>query len=51
MFRAIEPMDNSVVFFRSRYALHEVMKVHCPSDDFGDGRFTINGWVHAANTA
>ncbi len=50
MFSAIEPIDNSAVFFRSRHALHEVMKVHCPSNAFGDGRFTINGWVHTADT-
>lgn len=51
MFSAIEPIDNSIVFFRSRHALHEIMTVRCPSNDFGDGRFTINGWVHTADTA
>ena len=24
--------------------LHEVQLVHCPSRDFADGRFTVNGW-------
>ncbi len=43
-FRTVEPLNNSVVFFPSRY-LHEVMLVNCPSRQFGDYRFTINGWI------
>lgn len=40
----VEPRNNSIVFFRSRY-LHEVLPVSCPTQAFVDGRFTINGWV------
>ena len=40
----IQPLDNSLVFFDSR-DMHEVMPVVCPSKTFGDGRFTINGWL------
>ena len=43
-FRTVEPHNNSIVFFPSRY-LHEVLPVSCPSRDFADSRFTINGWV------
>lgn len=47
-FKTVEPRNNSVVFFLSRY-MHEVLPVHCPSKDFQDSRFTINGWVRRAN--
>lgn len=43
--RLIEPMDNRIVFFLSRYQ-HEVTPIACPSRAFADGRFTVNGWVH-----
>lgn len=43
-FRDIEPRNNSVIFFLSRY-MHEVLPVRCPSKAFADSRFTINGWV------
>ncbi len=43
-FRTIEPRNNSIVFFLSRY-MHEVLPVSCPSKAFADSRFTINGWV------
>ena len=49
LFSAIEPVDNSIIFFRSWSAVHEITKVRCPSDDFDDGRFTLNGWVHFAD--
>ena len=39
--------DNAIVFFPSG-ALHEVTPVHCEDDDFKSGRFTLNGWIHAA---
>lgn len=42
-FKTVEPRNNSIVFFLSRY-MHEVLPVHCPSRDFADSRFTINGW-------
>lgn len=40
----IEPHNNSIVFFNSR-CRHEVLPVSCPSQDFANGRFTLNGWV------
>jgi Rps23 Pro-64 3,4-dihydroxylase Tpa1-like proline 4-hydroxylase len=43
-FQTVEPLNNSIVFFPSRY-LHEVLPVSCPSKAFADSRFTINGWV------
>jgi SM-20-related protein len=42
---AYQPEQNQVVFFISEY-LHEVMPVHCVSNDFMDSRFTVNGWLH-----
>jgi Rps23 Pro-64 3,4-dihydroxylase Tpa1-like proline 4-hydroxylase len=44
----IEPLNNSIVFFLSRY-MHEVLPVRCPSQQFADSRFTINGWVRRAD--
>jgi SM-20-related protein len=46
-FRTVEPRNNSIVFFLSRY-MHEVLEVSCPSKAFRDSRFTINGWVRQA---
>ncbi|MEH2047363.1 2OG-Fe(II) oxygenase [Nostoc sp.] len=43
-FKTIEPRNNSIVFFISRY-MHEVKPVICPSKAFADSRFTINGWI------
>lgn len=43
-FKTVEPRNNSIVFFLSRY-MHEVLRVNCPSKSFADSRFTINGWV------
>ncbi|WP_293330350.1 2OG-Fe(II) oxygenase [Microcoleus sp. CAWBG58] len=47
-FRKVEPRNNSIVFFLSRY-MHEVLRVNCPSKAFADSRFTINGWVRKAD--
>jgi SM-20-related protein len=47
-FRTVEPRNNSIVFFLSRY-MHEVLPVSCPSKSFADSRFTINGWVRRAD--
>ncbi|WP_427157512.1 2OG-Fe(II) oxygenase [Aliinostoc sp. HNIBRCY26] len=44
-YKTVEPRNNSIVFFLSRY-MHEVLPVSCPSQDFADSRFTVNGWVH-----
>lgn len=43
-YKTIEPRNNSIVFFDSR-CKHEVMPVHCPSRQFENGRFTLNGWL------
>ncbi|MGQ9865474.1 MAG: 2OG-Fe(II) oxygenase [Pseudanabaenaceae cyanobacterium] len=43
-YQTIEPQNNAIVFFLSRY-LHEVLPVRCPSQRFADSRFTLNGWV------
>ncbi|HEY9301476.1 MAG TPA: 2OG-Fe(II) oxygenase, partial [Phormidium sp.] len=43
-FQAIEPRNNSIVFFPSQ-CYHEVLPVTCVSQAFADSRFTINGWV------
>jgi Rps23 Pro-64 3,4-dihydroxylase Tpa1-like proline 4-hydroxylase len=42
--KTVDPRNNSIVFFLSRY-MHEVLPIQCPSRDFGDSRFTINGWI------
>jgi Rps23 Pro-64 3,4-dihydroxylase Tpa1-like proline 4-hydroxylase len=44
-YRAIVPRQNQIVFFRSSLA-HEITPVECPSGEFGDSRFTVNGWFH-----
>lgn len=46
-YSTIEPLDNSMVLFESR-EMHEVLPVVCPSQQFMDSRFTINGWVAKA---
>lgn len=43
-FQTIDPRNNSIIFFLSRY-MHEVLPVMCPSKQFADSRFTINGWI------
>jgi SM-20-related protein len=43
-FKRVEPRNNSIVFFLSRY-MHEVLPIRCPSGKFADSRFTINGWI------
>jgi Rps23 Pro-64 3,4-dihydroxylase Tpa1-like proline 4-hydroxylase len=43
--RVIYPMQNQVVFFPSG-CLHEILPVGCPTGEFADRRFTINGWFH-----
>jgi SM-20-related protein len=48
-YKTVAPLNNSMVFFLARY-MHEVMPVQCPSRQFADGRFTINGWVRRKNT-
>jgi SM-20-related protein len=43
-YKTVEPRNNSIVFFLSRY-MHEVLPIQCPSKAFADSRFTVNGWV------
>lgn len=43
-YQVVEPIQNSIVFFLSRY-MHEVLPITCPSRKFKDSRFTINGWI------
>jgi Rps23 Pro-64 3,4-dihydroxylase Tpa1-like proline 4-hydroxylase len=44
-YRTVVPLQNQIVFFRSSLA-HEITPVECPSGEFGDSRFTVNGWFH-----
>ena len=46
-YKIVEPINNSIVFFLAR-TMHEVLPVACPSRQFADGRFTLNGWVSVA---
>ena len=43
-FHSIEPINNSIIFFLSHY-MHEVLPIKCPTGNFADSRFTINGWI------
>ncbi len=46
-FQTVEPRHNSIVFFQAA-VMHEVMPVSVPSKQFGDSRFTVNGWIERA---
>jgi Rps23 Pro-64 3,4-dihydroxylase Tpa1-like proline 4-hydroxylase len=41
----IAPHNNCLVVFASA-CWHELDMVRCPSGQFADGRFTVNGWLH-----
>ena len=41
----VYPRQNQAVFFPSSH-LHEILPVVCPSRQFADSRFTVNGWYH-----
>ena len=43
-FSRIVPLRNSIVFFPSA-CWHQVHSVQCGTDDFGDGRWVVNGHV------
>ncbi len=43
-FTRVVPEDNSVVFFPPNF-FHSVVPVRCPSKEFADSRFVINGHV------
>ena len=45
-FFRVKPRHNSLVFFPSSY-VHEITPVECASQDFADGRFTVNGWIRS----
>ena len=45
-FSRIVPLRNSIVFFPCDY-WHQVTPVQCGTDDFGDGRWVVNGHVRS----
>jgi SM-20-related protein len=47
---AIVPGQNFMVLFRAG-TIHEVSAVHCPSGEFADSRFALNGWIHCDRSA
>lgn len=44
-FKTIVPQQDQIIFFPSAL-IHEVLPVSCPSGEFADSRFTLNGWMH-----
>jgi SM-20-related protein len=44
-YRTIVPEQNQLVVFASGLS-HEITPVDCPSGQFADSRFTVNGWIH-----
>jgi len=44
-YRTIVPEQNQLVMFASGLS-HEITPVDCPSGQFADSRFTVNGWIH-----
>jgi Rps23 Pro-64 3,4-dihydroxylase Tpa1-like proline 4-hydroxylase len=46
-FKEIKPENNMLLFFPSRH-FHEVMPTLSRTNNFADGRFTINGWIRHA---
>jgi hypothetical protein len=46
----VDPPNDSMLIFDPRTP-HEVRPVRCPARRFGNGRFTVNGWVHRRRTA
>jgi SM-20-related protein len=44
-YQTIAPQQNQIVFFPCSL-MHEITPVHCPSGEFTDSRFTVNGWLH-----
>jgi len=43
-YQAVVPRQNQIVFFPCEL-LHEITPVNCPSGQFADSRFTLNGWL------
>ena len=44
-YRTIVAEQNQLVLFASGLS-HEITPVDCPSGQFADSRFTVNGWIH-----
>jgi len=44
-YRTVVPEQNQLVMFASGLS-HEITPVDCPSGQFADSRFTVNGWIH-----
>jgi 2OG-Fe(II) oxygenase superfamily len=44
-YRTIVPEQNQLVLFASGLS-HEITPVDCPSGQFANSRFTVNGWIH-----
>lgn len=44
---SIAPQNNCLIAFASD-RWHEIDIIRCPSQQFADSRFTVNGWVHAS---
>jgi len=44
-YRTIVPEQNQLVLFASGLS-HEITPVDCPSGNFANSRFTVNGWIH-----
>lgn len=49
-FRVLEPEANTLVAFPSDF-YHQVRTVRMPDGAFGDGRFTVNGWLRDLDRA
>src|SRR5579859_3684296 len=43
-YQTIVPQQNQIVFFPCEL-MHEITTVKCPSQNFADSRFTVNGWL------
>ncbi len=43
-YQTVVPRQNQIVFFPCEL-LHEITLVSCPSGQFADSRFTLNGWL------
>jgi SM-20-related protein len=43
-YQTVVPRQNQIVFFPCEL-LHEITPVICPSGQFADSRFTLNGWL------
>jgi hypothetical protein len=45
--QTLSPRQDLIVFFPSHNE-HELLPVRVPTKEFGDSRFTLNGWIHRA---